>query len=168
MENTQIKQYAERLIAGNRKRESYLLDGVGYEVVKIPPIDPNMLLMKITTKVTKSLTPILIPAIALFTSGAISGDMDVSKVLEKKEVVELLDNLHKLDEDDLAWLMEIASYFTCRIGEKKPVDMDWVIDNYPQHYFLILFNFLKINVGALFFGNNMPETKAGKQEMTIQ
>jgi len=170
-ELNKIKEYAGRLLAlPSTKKESYLIGEVGYEVAKIPAIDPNMILLKISTKTVKTLAPIAIPLIsALSDLKNISKDTDIKELLERKEIQEAIEKLSELNEDDLSWLFQVASFFTARIGENKPIDLNQIIEENPQHYFLILFHFLRIEVGALFLGksqNSQKEKKRGKLKVS--
>jgi len=160
----QLQQYAGRLIAGNRKRESFMLGEVGYEAIKLPPFDEHRTLMKLTYKVTKSLLPVLLPAYGLLTKDGIDLSANVDDFIKSPVFLELLENLDKVDEDDLSWIMEVSYAFTSRIDHRTPIDPEWIMENHPQHYFLIMFNFIKINLGRLLMG----EKKQGKQEGEMQ
>lgn len=164
-----IKEYAGRLLAlPSTKKESYLIGDIGYEVVKLPAIDNFMTLLKVSTKTIKTLAPIAIPLIgALGDLQNINKDTDLTELLENKAIQEAIEKLSELNENDLAWLFQIASFFTARIGEKKSIDLDKVLEQNPNHYFLILFYFLKINVGALFLGKKQ-ESKSKKEKKNGQ
>jgi len=166
--NKQLKQYAERLIAGNRKRESFMIGEVGYESIKLPPFDEYRTLMKLTYKVTKSIMPVFIPAYAMLTKEGIDLNANVDDLIKSPIFLELLENLDKVNEDDLSWVMEVSYAFTARIDHKTPLDPEWVLENHPQHYFLIMINFIKINLGRLLLGENKQGKPEEDQEMQLR
>jgi len=156
----------KRLSLDSCRKEEFFLDNVKYNCVVIPAIDPNMLMFKITSTVTRNILPLAIPLISVFNSlKGVDLSSNISTLLEDENVQNAISQLSKMNDEEVADLVDIAFMFVSKENNLKSLDVDQLMLENPTHFYLIVFNFLKINVSPFFIATTPTPKK--QEEMKI-
>ena len=166
----EIKNYTARRLATGAKTENFKLGDVSYKCLKLPAHDEYRLLRKLSYKTAKSVLPILKPLLAGYSQlQTMDLKEDVSVLLDTPIFDDAVTAIQSISEDDLDWLMDLTFLCIAKADEDTQIDLDKVLEDNPQHYFLFLYKFLEIQVGKLFMGNDKggKKKKPTKQQMKL-
>ena len=165
----EIKNYTARRLATGAKTENFVIGDVTYKCLKLPAHDEYRLLRKLSYKTAKSVLPILKPLLSGFSElQTMDLKEDVSVLLNTPIFDEATTAIQGINEDDLDWLMDLTFLCVAKADEDLQIDMDRVLEDNPQHYFLLLYKFLEVNLSMLFMGKSKDgKKKKAKQEMKL-
>ena len=163
------------LVHSGVNRESFKIGDVNYEMAKLPALDSHMTLPTLIFKVTKSIIPFMKPLLALYADISTTdekgiGDLlktDIKEFIKDERIDLFLENVSKVDEETLLYIFNLAIKLTCKPMEKKAIDAELLLTENPQHYTLLIYHFLKIQVSPIFLGRSVDEKQHQQTEMRI-